>query len=342
MPENTFALGTLIQIIWAALHGSQGGFDIAGAFSVLGNGLWQIMCVWAFANEAIDMASGKESNLPKLLLRWAIISAVLLSWPTMADNLYGAAASLSNAIIPNTTALYGKFMEGYRLMQGADQAAVAGQGFLGVYGSLAALPSAMMMQQMATLGGLVAMVCFLILLVSVAGIFMVFAMYLVMGPVFIALGMTEAFSGFMYKWIGVVLSFFLVIPLYGGALAIIVAILGGSVVNLANLQGLPSLDHVFTVIMGPILAVGLILGVNRVASGLTGAYFGQQGSMAFTIGMAAAGIGARLGLSAATAGAGAPVAAGGAAAGSAATGTVTAAVSGSSSAGASAARSATT
>jgi len=97
---------------------------------------------------------------------------------------------------------------------------------------------------------------------------------------------------------------------------------------------------VFTVIMGPILAVGLILGVNRVASGLTGAYFGQQGSMAFTIGLAAAGIGARLGLSAATAGVGAPAAVGGASVGS--SGAVTAAVGGSASAGSSAAQSVTT
>lgn len=325
MPENTFALDTLIQIIWTALHGGHGDYDIAGAFHVLGNGLWQIMCVWAFANEAMDMAAGKGTNLPKLLLRWAVISAVLLAWPVMADNLYGAAMRLAAAIIPDSETVFLKLMEGYAAMQGADQAAVAGQGLLGGLGSLAALPSALMMHQAAMVGGLVAMACFLILLVSVAGIFMIFAMYLVMGPVFIALGMTDAFSGFMYKWIGVVLSFFLVIPLYGAALCIVLAVVGSTGFNLANLQGLPSLDHVFNAVMGPILAVGLILAVNRVAGALTGSYFGQQGSMAFTIGMAAAGIGARLGLSAVSAGAAAGGAAAVAGAGSAGSGAVPAA-----------------
>lgn len=336
MPENTFALDTIIDIIWQAVHGNAGGYDVAGLFQTMGGVLWQIMCLWAFANEAIDMASGKGTNLPKLLLRWAIISAVILAWPSMADHLYAGAQGMASYIIPKTTDVYGYFMQGYTLMQNTDQAAVAQQGFLGLFSSIAAIPSAMVINQVAAIGGLVAIISFCVLLVSLAAVFMIFAMYLIMGPVFIPLGMTEAFSSFMYKWIGVILSFFLVIPLYGAALAIIIALYGSSTINLANIQGLPSVDHVFNMIIGPILSVGLILGVNKVASVLTGSYFGQAGSMAFSIGAAAAGIGAKLGLSAATAGAGAPAAAGaGGASGSAA---VTAAVSGSSTPAASAVR----
>lgn len=335
MPENTFALDTIINIIWQAVHGNAGGYDIAGLFQTLGGVLWQIMCLWAFAHEAIDMAAGKGTNLPKLLLRWAIISAVILAWPSMADHLYEGVVGIGSYVIPKTTDVYGFFMQGYTQMQNTDQAAVAHQGFLGLFSAIAAIPSAMMINQISTIGGLVAIISFCILLVSLAAVFMIFAMYLIMGPVFIALGMTDAFSSFMYKWIGVILSFFLVIPLYGAALAIIVALYGSSTVNAANIQGLPSADHVFNMIIGPILSVGLILGVNKVASTLTGSYFGQAGSMAFAIGTAAAGIGARLGLSAATAGAGAPAAGAAGSAGSA--GAVTAAVNGSASPSASAA-----
>ncbi|HOB54196.1 MAG TPA: type IV secretion system protein [Acidobacteriota bacterium] len=335
MPENTFALGTLIDIIWQAIHGEAGGYDIAGAFQDFGGILWQIMCLWAFAHEAIDMAMGKGTNLPKLLLRWAIISAVILAWPSMADHLYTAADNLAGAVIPKLQDVFNLFKTGYCQMQNTDQTAVTQQGFLGLFSSIAAIPSAMMINQISTIGGAITIVCFAILLVSLAGVFMIFALYLIMGPVFIALGMTDTFSSFMYKWIGVVLSFFLVIPLYGAALAIIIALYGSSVINMANIQGLPSMDHVFNMIIGPILSVGLILGVNKVASTLTGSYFGQAGSMAFAIGTAAAGIGARLGLSAATAGAGAPAAGTAGSAGSA--GAVTAAVSGSASSSASAA-----
>ncbi|HOT02422.1 MAG TPA: type IV secretion system protein, partial [Acidobacteriota bacterium] len=228
------------------------------------------------------------------------------------------------------------YLDGYSKMQNTDQAAVAGQGSLGMMGAIVALPTAMTLHQISTLGGLVAILCYAIMLVSVAGIFSMLGIYLILGPVFIPLGLTDAFSSFFYKWVGVVLSFFLVIPIYGATLAVIMALLGGSVINLSNLVGLPSLEHVFQAVIGPIISVGLILGVNKIASSLTGAYFGQTGSMAFSIGAAAAGIGAKLGLSAATAGAGAPAAAGaGGASGSAA---VTAAVSGSSTPAASAVR----
>lgn len=309
MPAGIFSLDTLIDTIWAALTG--GSYNLAEAFQALGAGLWSIMCLWAFANEALDMAMGRGTNLPKLLLRWAVIGAVLAAWPAMAAKLYGVAGDLASpaAGFPDLRDLFTAFMQGHQQMQNADQAAAAGQESLGIAAALAALPTAMMMNQVAALGGFVCLVCFAVVVVSVAGLFMILAMYLVLGPVFIPLGMTDAFSSFFYKWIGVVLAFFLVIPLYGGALCIIFALLGGSVVQFTNLTALPSLEHVFQAVIGPILSVGLILGVNRVATSLTGSYFGQSGSMAFSIGLAATGIGARLGLSAATAGANAPAAA---------------------------------
>ena len=333
MPEGIFSFGTLARTIWDALNGTS--FNAAEGFLVLGTGLWGIMCLWAFAHEAIDIASGKGTNLPKLLLRWAIIGALLAAWPTMADNLFNVAARLADQM-PDAGQLASYYLEGYSKMQNTDQAAVAGQGSLGMMGAIVALPTAMTLHQISTIGGLVAILCYAIMLVSVAGIFSMLGIYLILGPVFIPLGLTDAFSSFFYKWVGVVLSFFLVIPIYGATLAVIMALLGGSVINLSNLVGLPSLEHIFQAVIGPIISVGLILGVNKIASSLTGAYFGQTGSMAFSIGAAAAGIGAKLGLSAATAGAGAPAAAG--AGGASGAGAVTAAVSGSSGPAASAVR----
>lgn len=335
MPEEIFSLSTLIGTIWTALNG--GSYNLAGGMQTLGAGLWSVMCVWAFASEALDLAAGKGTNLPGLLLKWGLVGAVLVYWPEASTALYDAAKTLTapGSGMPNLRDLYVAFTQGYRQMQELDAAAAASQIPLGgVVSQLAAIPAAMTMNLHSAIGGLVCLMCYAIVIISLAGTFMIFAMYLVMGPVFIPLAMTEAFSSFFYKWVGVVFSFFLVIPLYGGALCVIFAILGGSVPNLQNYTALPSLEHVFQLAIGPLLSVGLILGVNRIASSLTGSYFGQAGSMAFSIGAAAAGIGGRAALGAA-APAAAPAAAGGTAASA-----VTAATGGAASAGA-AARSAT-
>jgi len=292
---DDLTLPTLLQIIWEALHGS----DVFDAFQVMGLTFFNVMCVWAFAMEAIQMAEGKGMNLTKLLLRFAVINGVLLAWPTMADHIYTGAVAMSGMVIPDLNVLYHHLIEGMSQMQAADEAAQAGLGTLASLASIiAAIPNLIITQQLTMISMLAICVCCLVVLVSVAGLFFILGAYLIMGPVFIALGMTDAFAGFMYKWIGVVLSFFLVIPLYGAALQAIAAIIGGAAPNLANLTGLSSIGHVFVTLTGPLLALGIIFAVQKIASSLTGAYFGNTGSLAFTIGVAAAGVGARLGLSA--------------------------------------------
>jgi len=310
--ENQFLLSDVIQIIWDALSGS----DVADAFLFLGITFFNVMCFWSLFKVALSMAEGKDFKLTEWLFRWAIINGFMIGWPTFADKLYAAAATIGGAIMPTQQSVYESFMVGFNNMNAADQAANAALGTLGSPLSLlASLPTALITHQLSSIGMLVVVLCYIIVLLAVAGLYFILGAYLILGPVFIALGMTEEFAGFMYKWIGVVLSFFLVIPLYGSALHVITALAGGGAVNLSQLQGLPGVGHMFASLAGPIISIGIIFAVGKIASSLTGSYFGNTGSLAFSIGVAAAGIGTRMGMSSGGMGG---AAAGTAAAGSAA------------------------
>jgi len=292
--ENQFLLSDVIQIIWDALHGS----DVAHAFQFLGITFFNIMCFWSLFKVALSMADGKDFKLTEWLFRWAIINGFMIGWPTFADKLYLAATNIGGAIMPDQDKVYESFMVGYNAMNASDQAANAALGTLGSGLSLlAALPSAFVTHQLSSIGMLVVVLCYIVVLLAVAGLYFILGAYLIMGPVFIALGMTDEYAGFMYKWIGVVLSFFLVIPLYGSALHVITALAGGGAVNLSNLQGMPGVGHMFASLAGPVISIGIIFAVGKIASSLTGSYFGNTGSLAFSIGVAAAGIGVRMGMS---------------------------------------------
>ncbi len=309
MNENQYALNTIILQIWSAVHG--GGVDYIQVFTTAAAGIWLIMMIVNLWGEAISMAAGNQTQLPKMLSIYAVLGMIIWNWPWLADHLYSGSVASLNFFMNKSNTFLGNVSLAFERMQELDIAATTQQS-----GVMIADPitSAVISGLAVVVGSLALIACYLLTIIMVASSFTILALYLVMGPLFIALGVNENFRQFTFKWIGAVLSYLVVIPLYGAALDICNVIFGASLPNWTNIVGTPSIDHMFIMLFGPLISIGLIFAVSRVAHELTGGVGHSAGSMAASIGMMAAAAAAKIGGAAATGGAGA-AAGGGASAG---------------------------
>jgi hypothetical protein len=114
-------------------------------------------------------------------------------------------------------------------------------------------------------------------------------MNLVLGPVFFALSFDRDFRSHALHWFAAVLSYFVLIPLYGAALTVATVIAGAAIP--ANLYGLPSGAQFAAQVIGPLMSVGVVFSTNRIVNALVG---GAAGSGLGSMALGVAGIGLSL------------------------------------------------
>jgi len=165
-------------------------------------------------------------------------------------------------------------------MEGTQQAAANSQGLVStILGTLYNF----------TLGGLFVLIgmialflCYALILINIAGSLTILAMNLVLGPVFFALSFDRDFRGHAQHWFAAVLSYFMLIPLYGAALTVAATIAGAAVQN--NLFGMPSSAQVMAQVIGPFMSVGVVFSTNKIVNALVGGAAGSGlGSMALGV-----------------------------------------------------------
>jgi len=311
---GTFSLTNILNLMWNAVTGVGGGTNFMTVFQGMAAVFWGFMAFIMFSKEAMDLAAGRGFNLDKKLIRYAVLGILLFTWPTIATKLYGFAVYIVHTYITDQGTLTKTIIASYHRMSTVDKAAWDSGGvFTRIWMVLTAIPNMIMTGALSVIGGLILIFCYILILLMVVGAFTVFAMHLLLGPIFLALGLSSEFEQYMWRWVGALLTYVLVIPLYGAALEISVAIFSAGLPNFRNIQGAVSLDHLFVSIVGPIIAVGIVFATSKVATSLTGGVMASTGSLAMSVGLAVAGIAAK----AAAGGGGAAAAGGGAAAGGA-------------------------
>ena len=206
------------------------------------------------------------------------------NWPAIS---FDAIKLLATLFYPDLNSLLDAMANSLGFMEGSEQAASNAQGLTSsILGTLYnfTFGSLMMLVGMA-----VVFICWGLVLVNLAGSLTVLAMNLVLGPVFFALAFDRDFRGHAQKWLAALLSYILLIPLYGAALNIAAAIAGAAVPT--RLFGMPSGSQVMAQIIGPILSVGVVFSTNKVINALVG---GAVGSGAGSLVVGIAGIGMSL------------------------------------------------
>jgi len=306
------SLSRLLDVIWLAMRGSGTGPDFIVVYTALGALLWGFLLFKVFLQEGLQVASGHHSELPRILVKYVFIAGMFGIWPELAGHLFDAIKLLATLFYPDLNSLLDAMANSLGFMEGSEQAASNAQGLTSsILGTLYnfTFGSLMMLVGMA-----VVFICWGLVLVNLAGSLMVLAMNLVLGPVFLALAFDRDFRGHAQKWLAALLSYVLLIPLYGAALNVAAAIAGAAVPT--RLFGMPSGSQVMAQILGPILAVGVVFSTNKVINALVGGVVGS-GLGSLVVGVAGIGMSLVPGGSLLRSTAAATRAAGGAAAGAA-------------------------
>ena len=93
------------------------------------------------------------------------------------------------------------------------------------------------------LGVLIFFLCYALIFINIAGSITVLALNLVLGPVFFALAFDRDFRGHSQRWFAAVLSYILLMPLYGAALRMAASIAGAAIPAPFGLPSVPQVAH---------------------------------------------------------------------------------------------------
>ena len=275
----------LLTIIWEALRGTTGGPDFIVVYTALGAIIWAFLLFKVFLTEGLQVASGEKTELPKILVKYLFVAAMFAVWPMASNHIFDAVIALANMFFPDINTLLTRLGNSMELMRASEQAAAQELGlFSMLVGTLQNLTAGLLFS---AIGMMVLFLCYMLILLSIMGALTILAMNLVLGPVFFALAFDRDFRSIALHWFSAVLAYFLLIPLYGAAITIAVAIVGAAVPT--HIIGLSSVAQVAAQLFGPFMAVAVVFSTNKVVNTLVS---GAAGSGLASSVMGVAGIAA--------------------------------------------------
>lgn len=279
-------LSDLLSTLWLALRGGLGGGpDFVVVYSTLGAVLWAFLLFKVFLQEGMQVATGHASELPKILVKYLFVAAMFAAWPRAATSIFSAVKYLATMFYPSLNNMLDTMMGSMIFMNGSQQAVGDSQGLASTI--LGTLYNFTLGSVFALIGTLILIICYALILINIAGSLTILAMNLVLGPVFFALAFDRDFRSHALHWFAAVLSYFILIPLYGAALTVAAAIAGAAFP--LNVFGMPSSSQMLAQIIGPLMSVGVIFSTNKIVNALVGGAAGSGlGSMA--LGVATVGI----------------------------------------------------
>lgn len=279
------SLAWIMDTLWLGLRGAW-GTDFVAVYTALGAILWGFLLFKVFLQEGLQVAVGNRSELPRILAKYLFVAGMFGIWPQLSSSLFHAVRLLAAAFYPDLNEVFNQMAGGMAFMQTSTQAAENSQGLVAtILGSFYNLSVGAILSM---LGVLIFFLCYALIFINIAGSITVLALNLVLGPVFFALAFDRDFRGHSQRWFAAVLSYILLMPLYGAALRMAASIAGAAI---PAPFGLPSFPQVLTQIIGPILSVGIVFSTNKLINALIG---GAAGSGAGSTVLGLTGIGANL------------------------------------------------
>jgi hypothetical protein len=278
--------GLFLLAVHNALRGrtAVNGLDFILVYDALGAVIWGFLLFKVFATEGLRVASGEKTELPRILIKYVVIAGLFFFWPlTAADRVFNAVVALTDMVFPNWDTLRDQFSVAMYRWSDYERAGGGTGGIIStIIGTVQNFTAGALL---GTLGGLMLFLCYILIIISMVGSITVLMMNLVLGPVFFALAFDKDFRQIALHWFTAVLSYFLLIPLYGAAFSVAITVAGAAIPG--YVIGLISPGTAYAQLLGPFIAVGIVFSVNKVVNALVG---GAAGSGIATSFMGVAGL----------------------------------------------------
>lgn len=256
---GTLELINIITSMWSSLQ-SQGVIE---GFVAIAAGIWAVICFWEFANEAINVATGEATGIIRKFITYAAIGLVITNWHQIAVAVFNGALALLE-----------QFNQGVRVMMAQSDNLLMYLNEQGAVSLWGAITSPFQTAKMALIAGLTVItvdIAYVVTIALLVATFAMLALHLCMGPIFMALGMSEALRSFCAHYVGAVIGYVATIPMFGAALIMIGGIYQATVtIMAAQPGGGGSGVSLYVVLLAPIIAVVIIFSVAKVAASIAG------------------------------------------------------------------------
>ena len=269
----------IIDILWLTLTGNIGGINFIQQFSALGLLIFGFLVFKSLVGESVNLVTGRGTELPKTLIKYLFVTMLIAGWPWLADSLYLGVVNIVKAFFPDMQEVLSTMLSSWETIQQMEEARKVDRGLFSKLLEVASNPN--YAAGMLVLDGLliavswlILILCYAIILINAVGAITILVMNLVLGPVFIALSFDKDFRSPAVQWMMTILSYTMLMPLYGAAIRMAAAIAGAaSFVGLEQftLSGINVSSGVMAArLLGPFLAVGIVFSTNKVIASLIG------------------------------------------------------------------------
>ena len=262
--------------LWGVARGTAGGPDFIVIYTAIGAGLFGFLWFKVFITEGLQVTTGHRSELPRILAKYLLVAMMFVVWPVASNNIFTGVSTLAEMFFPNLNELFTTMSVAMTRMSETEQAEFSVKSLLMAVIRLnpVSLAATTILNGLLIMIGMMALfLCYMLILVNIAGSLAILAMNLVIGPVFFGLAIDRDFRSIAVHWFTAVLSYALLMPLYGLALRMVAAIAGAGVPPTAI--GFVSSGQIAAQLLGPFMAVGIVFSANKVVSALVGGAAGS-------------------------------------------------------------------
>jgi len=277
-----FSFVQFLSTVWNALSGGGGGVNFVMFYQWLGFIIWGFLAFKVFAQEAISVSMGERTTLPKILVKYLIFIGVFFTWPHFANNLFFGCIELVRWTFPTGGELLDTAAISMQRMAAQEEAKSLLDSLIAALNpveTLRVVATTLMNGLSYILASLILFLCYMLIMLCIAGALAVLAMNLALAPVFIALAFDKDFRPIFMNWFSATLSYFLLMPLYGATITAAAAIAGAGVSP--TIAGPTTSGQLWAQLIGPFMSLGLVFSTNKLVNSLVGGAMG--GGLASTV-----------------------------------------------------------
>jgi hypothetical protein len=80
-----------LNLLWQAARGQNGaGMDFVAVYAGIGGAIWALLCFKVFITEGLNIASGNQTELPRIFIKYLFVALMFATWPWLATRFWDA------------------------------------------------------------------------------------------------------------------------------------------------------------------------------------------------------------------------------------------------------------
>lgn len=237
-------------------------------FSPFAGSIFLLLIFFEFLKEATNIVTGKGINLAAKLFLILFVGTFILRYDEISTGVYNTAEKIGSNVINEFGNLWEKLDESYQ--KGVTKHKVSLETHGDNAGWIEWLFTKIIIAILTSIAVLILFFIIILIMIMIAGVYASLALVLAIGPVFIAMFVSEELRSMGVKWILIVLSYLLTLPIYLIVFQVIIDLSGQNMYNGLEMSSSATIEQIILLLVGPLIALGLMFSVSDIVGKILG------------------------------------------------------------------------